>query len=46
MIKNIAIVSLSRGVAGEAFAQHEVRIDVIDPRHAAAPIAIRPRPRL
>lgn len=26
MIKNIAIVSLSRGVAGEAFAQHEVEI--------------------
>ena len=26
MIKNIAIVSLSRGVLGEAFAQHEVEI--------------------
>ena len=26
MIKNIAIVSLSRGVAGEAFAQYEVEI--------------------
>lgn len=26
MIKNIAIVSLSRGMAGEAFAQHEVEI--------------------
>ena len=26
MIKNIAIVSLSRGVAGEAFARHEVEI--------------------
>lgn len=26
MIRNIAVVSLSRGVLGEAFAQHEVEI--------------------